>query len=64
MSRLIGIAVNRAETQLAANDNEAARADIVNACRLLQTLMDHASAIINGNVSTMDQTEIDALLGT
>ncbi|MDP6574671.1 MAG: hypothetical protein QGI63_04055 [Rhodospirillales bacterium] len=64
ISRLIGIAVKRAETQLAANEIDAARTDILTACRLLQALMDHASAIINGSLSTMDQSEIDVLLET
>ena len=64
MSRLIAIAVKRAEAQLAANETDAVRDGLLTACRLLQALMDHASAIINGSVSTMDQAEIDLLLGT
>jgi hypothetical protein len=63
MSRLIGIAVKRAEEQLAGNQIDMTRTDLLTACRLLQALMDHASAIINGNESTMAQGEIDALLG-
>lgn len=64
MSRLVWIAVQRAEARLAANEIDAARAGTLTACRLLQALIDHASAIINGSESTMDQAEIDALLGT
>ena len=64
ISRLIGIAVKRVEAQLAANETDAARVDILTACRLLQALMEHASAIINGSESTMDQAEIDAFLET
>jgi transcriptional regulator with AAA-type ATPase domain len=63
MSRLIGIAVKRAEEQLARNQIDMARTDLLTASRLLQALMEHASAIINGSESTMAQGEIDALLG-
>ena len=63
MSRLIGIAVKRAEKQLAGNQIDMPRTDLLIVCRLLQALMDHASAIINGSESTMAQGEIDALLG-
>ena len=63
MSRPIWIVAKRAEKQLAGNQISMARTDPLTACRLLQALMDHASAIINGSESTMAQGEIDALLG-
>ena len=39
------------------------RANAENLSRLIQRLMDMASAIIHGSSKTLDQSEIDVLLG-
>ena len=62
MSRLIGIAVKHAGEQLAGNQIDMARTDLLTTCRLLQAL-DFRLGIINGSESTMAQGEIDALPG-
>jgi hypothetical protein len=51
------------ETALAEGKTEAVAEQARSASRALQRLMDMASAIIHGAQTTMDQGEIDAILG-
>ncbi len=62
MSRLVGNCIARIEVGLAAGDMELVRVNAMATSRLLQRLMDHASANIHGSESTLEQAEIDALL--
>ncbi len=62
MNRLVANCIKRVEAGLSAGDMEMVRVTAVATSRLLQRLMDHASANIHGSASTMEQSEIDALL--
>ena len=62
MNRLVSNCIGRIETGIDAGDSELVRVNAVATSRLLQRLMDHASANIHGSESTMEQTEIDAFL--
>ena len=67
ISRLIGIAVKRAGGATRGKQNRRGahrHHPPPAACRLLQAPMDHASAIVSGGESTMDQADIDVLLET
>lgn len=66
ITRMNGLAlytVGCMETALARGDTEAVSILARNASRALQRLMDMASAIIHGAQTTMDQAEVDAILG-
>lgn len=64
MNRLVELSIERAETAAAAGAGaDELRECTVSASRALQLLMDYASAIIHGSDRTMDQAEIDGLLG-
>ena len=62
MDRLVLRTLTRIAEELAGGEVERLRVTTHNASRLLQRLMDHASAIIHGSETTMDQAEIDALM--
>ena len=52
----------RFAVELAGGEVERLRLTTLNHSRLLQRLMDNASAIIHGGETTMGQAEIDALM--
>ncbi len=60
---MIANATDRLERNLADGDMEVLKANAQIMSRLIQKLMDMASAIIHGSAKTMDQSEIDVLLG-
>jgi len=60
---LIALTIERAEAAVAAGETERLRHVTSEACRLIQRLMDVASAIIHGSDKTLDQGEIDRLMG-
>jgi hypothetical protein len=62
MDRLVMKTLDRIAEELAGAEVERLRITTHTASRLLQRLMNHASAIIHGSETTMDQTEIDALM--
>ena len=59
----IASTVQRLEKNLADGETDVLRANAENLSRLIQRLMDMASAIIHGSSKTLDQSEIDVLLG-
>ncbi len=63
INSMIASTVARLEKNLADGEMEVLKADVETLSRLIQRLMDTASAIIHGSAKTMDQSEIDALLG-
>ena len=63
LNRLIIATIERLQEDLDEGRKDKARAGAEGACRLMHRLLDHASATIHGNESTMDQMEIDAFLG-
>jgi hypothetical protein len=63
INAMVAFAVQRLEKNLAAGETDMLKANAENLSRLLQRLMDMASAIIHGSAKTMDQSEIDVLLG-
>ncbi|MGB0681919.1 MAG: hypothetical protein ACPGOV_04405 [Magnetovibrionaceae bacterium] len=63
MSRLVVSSIQRLEKDLSEGHNELLRENAVALSRLLQRLIDQASAIIHGSQNTMDQGEIDAIMG-
>lgn len=63
MNALALASVARMETALAEGNVEVVRLHAQSASRALQRLMDAASAIIHGAESTLQQDEIDAILG-
>ena len=62
-NKLVLAAVDRLEKEIEGGNDPMVRATATTVSRLLQKLMDHASANIHGSETTMDQTEIDDLLG-
>ncbi|MCH7937334.1 MAG: hypothetical protein IH994_09640 [Proteobacteria bacterium] len=60
---MIASATERLERNLADGDMEVLKVNAQTVSRLIQKLMDMASAIIHGSAKTMDQSEIDVLLG-
>jgi len=60
---MIASTVQRLEKNIADGDTDVLRANVQNLSRLIQRLMDMASAIMHGSAKTMDQSEIDILLG-
>ena len=64
INALILTSVERVEADIQAGvDSEQLRHNCTMISRAAQVLMDHASAIIHGSHHTMDQAEIDAMLG-
>ena len=64
INALILSSVDRVEAEIAAGAaSEVLRHNCTVISRAAQVLMDHASAIIHGSHHTMDQAEIDAMLG-
>ncbi|MDA1089817.1 MAG: hypothetical protein O3A85_05845 [Proteobacteria bacterium] len=60
---LIASTVERLEKNVIAGEDDVLRANTQSLSQLIQRLMDTASAIIHGSSKTMDQAEIDILLG-
>ncbi len=63
MNGLVASTLARLEQDVASGDAEVMRLTATNGSQLLQRLMDHASGIIHGGDKTMQQDEIDAMLG-
>ncbi len=63
LNAMIANATERLERNLAAGDMEVLKTNAQTISRLIQKLMEMASAIIHGSAKTMDQSEIDILLG-
>ncbi len=63
INSMIASTVERLEKTLAAGEAEVLKANAHTLSQLIQRLMDTASAIIHGSAKTMDQSEIDNLLG-
>ena len=60
---MIASTVERLETNIRDGQDDVLRANVQTLSGILQRLMDMASAIIHGSAKTMDQSEIDQLLG-
>lgn len=61
---LVARTIERVDGLLAEGSNEEDLRFIVNAsCRNIHVFLEHASAIIHGSTKTMDQEEIDRLMG-
>ena len=60
---MIASTVERLETNIRDGQDDVLRANVQTLSGILQRLMDTASAIIHGSAKTMDQSEIDQLLG-
>lgn len=63
IDKLIATSIERLEGDLERGDENLLRENAVALCQVIQRLMDVASGIINGSASTMDQSEIDNLIG-
>lgn len=63
MNHLVEHAIQRMDKVITTGDTELLRATATAASHNLQRLMDVASAIIHGSERTMDQEEIDAMIG-
>ena len=63
LNAMIANATERLERNLADGDMDILKTNAQTVSRLIQKLMDMASAIIHGSAKTMDQSEIDVLLG-
>ena len=61
-NKVVLAGIQRIERELDKGSPELVRVAATTASQLLQKLIDHASANIHGSVSTMDQSDIDALL--
>ncbi|MGB0672009.1 MAG: hypothetical protein ACPGNT_10970 [Rhodospirillales bacterium] len=64
MSRLVVTSIQRLEADMQEGNLDLMRENAVALSRLLQRLIDQASAIIHGSEKVMDQNEIDAMMGT
>ena len=60
---MIASTVQRLEKSLVDDSIDVLRANAKTLSQLIQRLMDMASAIIHGSSKTMEQSEIDILLG-
>lgn len=60
---LIATTIDRLETDIAGGDMNLVRENATALSRVIQRLMDVASGIINGSAHTMEQSEIDDLIG-
>ncbi len=63
INSMIASTVQRLEQNISEGEMDVLRANVENLSRLIQRLMDMASAIIHGSAKTMDQSEIDVFLG-
>lgn len=63
INQLISMSLDRADAVMAEGDTEHLRARMVESSRSIQKLMDMASANIHGSEKTLDQSEIDDLIG-
>lgn len=63
MNRLVQVSLERIEGVIAQDNDEVLRFTASEASRNVQKMMDYASAVIHGSDRTMDQAEIDGLLG-
>ncbi|NQV84673.1 MAG: hypothetical protein HQ494_12740 [Rhodospirillales bacterium] len=63
INAMMASAIQRLEQNVTDGATDVLRANVVNLSTLIQRLMDMASAIIHGSAKTMDQSEIDTLLG-
>ncbi len=63
INAMIASTIERLEKNIADGKADVLRANAQILSRLIQRLMDAASAIIHGSSKTMDQSEIDILLG-
>lgn len=64
INRLIATTIERFEHDLAAGDTALARENRAALSQVIQRLMDVASGIIHGGDATMDQTDVDTVIGT
>ncbi len=62
MNRLVALGISRIDAALGEGNGEAAALEARRTSRALQKLVDVASAIIHGSATTLEQSEIDALL--
>jgi|FLOH01.1.fsa_nt_gi hypothetical protein len=60
---LIATSIERLQRDLERGDMDLLRENAVALSQVIQRLMEIASGIINGGASTMDQTEVDTLIG-
>ena len=63
INRLILTAVQRLDADIGRGEPELLRANAKSLSRIIQRLMDVAGGIIHGSEKTMDQNEIDTLIG-
>ncbi len=63
INSMIASTVERLEKNIRDGEDDMLRANVQTLSSFLQRLMDMASAIIHGSAKTMDQSEIDELLG-
>ncbi len=63
INSMIASTVQRLEQNISDGETEVLRANAETLSRMIQCLMDMASAIIHGSAKTMEQSEIDVLLG-
>lgn len=63
INRVIAMTVKNAEDAITSGDAGKLRLFMTDASRSIQKLMDMASANIHGSENTLDQSEVDALLG-
>ena len=63
INSMIASTIERLEQNIRDGQDDVLRANVQTLSGILQRLMDMASAIIHGSAKTMDQSEIDALLG-
>lgn len=62
LDALVSMTLERAEATVAAGELERLKVIVNDASGAIRSLVDSASAIINGTLRTMEQSEIDALL--
>lgn len=63
LNRLVDSSLNRLEQDLSSGNTDLARENASALSQILQRLIDVAGGIIHGSENTMDQSEIDILLG-
>ena len=63
IDRLIATTIQRLESDLTQDNMDLVRENATALSRVIQQLMDVASGIINGSAKTMEQDEIDILIG-
>ena len=63
LDHLITSSIDRLEADLQGGNLDLLRENAKALSRVIQKLMDHASGIMHGGISVMDQGEIDAMIG-